>query len=150
MWLWRGGKVGRFGFKLETLDLTARLILRVSVSYFITLKYCKGLRFKCNFSWFYQRSQTVLGCNINHHGPTCANYNMKMISKKLGYYFWESPSIFHKKWVKMDQPGQLGLPGTTCPHIDTVHVDSRLPFLLVASWEKFQNTNKAKHRRLEN
>ena len=43
----------------------------------------------------------------------------------------------------MDQPGQLGLPGTTCPHIDRVYVDSRLPFLLVASWEKFQNTNKA-------
>ena len=44
------GKVGRFGLKLETLDLPARLTLRVSVSYFITLKYCKGLRFKCNFS----------------------------------------------------------------------------------------------------
>ena len=32
------------------------------------------------------------------------------------------------KWVKMDQPGQLGLPGTTSPHIDRVYVDSRLPF----------------------
>ena len=71
---------------------------------------------------------------------------MKMMSKNSGI-FGRVPPFSHKK---MDQPGQLGLPGTTCPHIDRVYVDSRLPFLLVASWEKFQNTNKAKHRRLEN
>ena len=106
------GKVERFGFTLETLDLPARLTLRVFLSYFVTLKYCKGSRFKWNFSWFYQRSQTVLGCIVNHHGPTCANY-MKMMSKNSGI-FGRVPPFFTQNGSKWTSKDNLALQG---PHV---------------------------------